>query len=125
MWRAAARAMLCLSVACSAAFPAAPRHGGPAWCELASEHFTVWTDGDPARVRELIRAMERFHHVAAGVAYPSAQSSGRSLAIVLRDDRELIAPPRLRDRSVVAVSGCGLPGAPVPAINTRCRWRPR
>jgi hypothetical protein len=89
MWRAAVMMMLILGAACGVGFPAAPRQGGPPWTELTSEHFTVWTDAEPARVHQLIRRMERVRHVTAGVAYPTAPTSGRSLAIVLRTDAEL------------------------------------
>ena len=41
--------------ACGAAVPPVRGKGGPAWTELTSQHFTVWTDGDPANVRELMR----------------------------------------------------------------------
>jgi hypothetical protein len=88
MWRIVVLAMLTLCGGC-ARFPAAPAEGGPVWTELTSEHFTVWTDGNPSRVCELIRKMERFHHATAVVAYPAAPSSGRALAIVVRNDREL------------------------------------
>jgi len=81
--------MLALCLGCGTRFPAAPRDGGPPWTELTSEHFTVWTDADPARVSQLIREIERFHHVASVVAYPSSPSSGRALAIVVRNDGEL------------------------------------
>jgi hypothetical protein len=67
----------------------APAEGGPVWTELTSEHFTVWTDADPSRVCELIRKMERFRHVVAAVAYPTTPSSGRALAVVVRNNREL------------------------------------
>jgi len=85
--------------ACAAALPAVPSKGGPAWRELTSEHFTVWTDADPERARDLVRDMERFRQVLVGAAFPSVAASGRSLAIVLRDDDELAAlsgtePPR-------------------------------
>jgi hypothetical protein len=75
--------------ACGARFPVSPLDEGPAWTELTSEHFTVWTDGDPSRVCELIRRMERLREVTTGVVYPTAPASGRALAIVLRDDEEL------------------------------------
>ncbi len=88
MWRVVVLAMLELSAAC-ARFPAAPAEGGPVWTELTSAHFTVWTDADPSRVCELIRKMERFRHVAAAVAYPTTPSSGRALAVVVRNDQEL------------------------------------
>lgn len=43
------------AAACGAAVPPVPGKGGPAWTELTSEHFTVWTDGDRAEVRELVQ----------------------------------------------------------------------
>jgi uncharacterized protein DUF1570 len=81
--------ILALCFGCRPQFAAAPKDGGPRWTELTSEHFTVWTDGDPARALDLIRQFERFHHVASVVAYPTAPSSGRALAIVVRNDEEL------------------------------------
>jgi hypothetical protein len=89
MWRVLVPVMLELCVACHAGYPAAPAQGGPVWTELTSEHFTVWTDGDPSRVCELIRTMERFHQVTAGVAYPTAPTAGRALAVVMRNSEEL------------------------------------
>lgn len=77
--------------ACGAAIPPVHGKGGPAWRELASEHFTVWTDGDPARARELMREMEYLRRVVVGVMFPSSPASGRMLVIALRDDDELAA----------------------------------
>jgi len=88
MDRMGAVLMVALAAAC-ARFPAAPAEGGPVWTELTSEHFTVWTDADLSRVYELIRKMERFRHVVAEVAFPTTPSSGRALAVVVRNDREL------------------------------------
>jgi hypothetical protein len=88
VYRSAVLVTLALFVAC-ARFPVAPAEGGPVWTELTSEHFTVWTDADPSRVRDLIRKMELFRHVTAEVAYPAAPSSGRALAVVMRNDQEL------------------------------------
>ena len=89
MYRSAVLVKLALFMAC-ARFPVAPAEGGPVWTELTSEHFTVWTDADPSRVFELIRRMELYRHVTAEVAYPAAPSSGRALAVVMRNDQELI-----------------------------------
>ena len=75
--------------ACAAALPAVPSKGGPAWRELTSEHFTVWTDADPADARDLVREMERFRQVIIGAAFPSVPTTGRILAILLRNDEEL------------------------------------
>lgn len=88
MYRSAVLVMLALFAGC-ARFPAAPAEGGPVWTELTSAHFTVWTDADPSRVVQLIRKMERFRHVEAAVVYPTTPSSGRALAVVVRNDQEL------------------------------------
>jgi len=82
---------LALWSACGAAMPPVPGKGGPAWIELTSEHFTVWTDGPPDRGRELIREMERLWQIVAGVVFPSVPASGRDLVIAFRDDDELTA----------------------------------
>lgn len=89
MYRSAVLVLLAVFMGC-ARFPVAPAEGGPAWTELTSAHFTVWTDADPQRVCELIRRMELFRHVTAEVAYPAAPSSARALAIVMRNDQELV-----------------------------------
>jgi len=89
MWRTGLLTILALCLGCGVRFPAAPRDGGPPWTELTSEHFTVWTDADPARVSKLVGEIERFHLVASAVAYPTAPSSGRALVIVVRNDGEL------------------------------------
>jgi hypothetical protein len=75
--------------ACGAAVPPLPSKGGPAWVELTSEHFTVWTDAEPDRARELIREMERMRQIILGMAFPSAPAAGKIPVIVLRDDAEL------------------------------------
>lgn len=82
-------ATLGVLAACGAAVPPVPGNGGPGWVELTSPHFTVWTDGEPARVRELVREMERLRQVVVGVAFPSAPDGGRDLVIALHDDAEL------------------------------------
>ena len=76
-------------VACRAAIPAMPSQGGPAWTELTSEHFTLWTDSSPARGRELIEQCEHLHQIVFGVAFPWLPGSGKSLVIALRDRYEV------------------------------------
>ena len=78
-------------LACGAAMPPVPGKGGPAWIELTSEHFTVWTDGPPDRGRELIREMERLWQIVAGLVFPGEATSGRDLVIAFRDYDELSA----------------------------------
>lgn len=72
-------------------FPAGPRQGGPVWTELTSEHFTVWTNADAAQVRALVRRMEHLRQAMLGILFPTAPTEGRALAIVVRNDQELIA----------------------------------
>jgi hypothetical protein len=90
MRRLAMLVVLGLGAAC-AGLPAAPGKGGPPWIELTSEHFTVWTDGEPVRVRALVRKLEQLYQVMVGVAYPTAPTSGRSVVVVLRNEQELRA----------------------------------
>src|SRR5689334_19736171 len=74
---------------CRSGVPQVPGQGGPAWLELTSEHFTVWTDGDREQVRGLIRELERVRQVIVGASFASAPNSARNFVIVLRDDGEL------------------------------------
>ena len=77
--------------ACHAHVPAVPGQGGPAWREVTSPHFTVWTDADLNDARAVVTRMERMRAVLAYAAFPSAPAAGRGLAIVLRGDGELRA----------------------------------
>ena len=115
MWRVVVAAMMGLAGACGTGFPAAPREGGPRWTELTSEHFTVWTDGDPPRVWEVVRRMERFRQVMVEAAYPRAPASGRVLAIVLRNDRELREASNTHEARPFAVGAS--PPVWLPTIN--------
>ena len=84
------RAAIALVVAgCGAAIPPLPGQGGPAWHELQSEHFTLWTDASVARGRELIRELEHLRQVVRGMAFPDLPTQGRSFVIALRDTLEL------------------------------------
>jgi hypothetical protein len=69
--------------------PPVPGQGGPAWRELESEHFTMWTDTSPGRARELIREMEHQRQVVLGVGFASSHAEGRSFVIALRDPYEV------------------------------------
>ena len=80
-----------LVAACGAAVPALPSGGGPAWTELESKHFTLWTDAPIARGRALIRDMEHLQQIIFGVAFPGLSSDGRSFVIALRDQFEVNA----------------------------------
>jgi hypothetical protein len=71
------------------ALPAIPGKGGPAWIEIQSEHFTLWTDGPRERAQRLIRQMEHLRLIVLGTGFTSANAEGRSLVLALRDAEEV------------------------------------
>lgn len=87
----AALLALGLVVACGGWVPALPSQGGPAWIEVQSEHFTLWTDAGAGRGTELVEQMEYLHQIVFGVAFPAWSDAGRTFAVALRDSRELHA----------------------------------
>jgi hypothetical protein len=94
--------------ACKGPVPPVPGQGGPPWVELTSPHFTVWTDGGPGRVRELVLRMERLHYILTRAVFSTESADGRELAIVLRDEAELRAFSSTDEPRPFAIS----PGAP-------------
>jgi hypothetical protein len=83
------RSLLILALAaCGPAIPPVPSKGGPAWIELTSEHFTLWTDTSAAHGRKLVREMEHLRQVVFGVAFSDVPNAGRSFVIALRNERE-------------------------------------
>jgi hypothetical protein len=85
------RAALVLLAACGGWVPPLPSKGGPAWVEVQSEHFTLWTDAGAGRGTELVEQMEYLHQIVFGVAFPAWNGEGRAFAIGLRDSNELHA----------------------------------
>ncbi len=82
------RLLLVLLAACGAAVPPVPGRGGPAWLELTSEHFVVWTDAGEPRARTLVREIEHLRQVVVGTAFRGAEGSMKTFVIALRDDDE-------------------------------------
>src|SRR5687767_7247768 len=83
-------ALVVLVAAChGAAVPAVPGKGGPAWIEVQSEHFTVWSDAPRNKALALIRDLEHLRQVVLGVGFSNARMDGRSLVIALRDSEEV------------------------------------
>jgi hypothetical protein len=105
------RWLLLVLAACGAAVPPVPSKGGPAWIELESEHFTLWTDAGAARGRELVREMEYLHQIVYGVAFPGAPTAGRTFAFALRDKYEVGAylPEQFQAWSLPLDSPVGVP----------------
>jgi len=63
--------------------------GGPAWVEVSTAHFTVWTDA-PDRARELVQTMERLREVVFGTALFSGRDQGyRTFVIALANKEEV------------------------------------
>src|SRR5213075_2671960 len=73
----------------AAATPPVPGQGGPAWRELTTPHFTIWTDADAARARTMALRMEQLRQIVVRGVFPGAPASARDLAIIVRDDAEL------------------------------------
>jgi Protein of unknown function (DUF1570) len=83
-------ALIVGAVACGAAVPPLPSKGGPAWREVSSEHFTLWTDAPARRGHELVRELEQRRQVIIG-AMNRAPQRARIFVIALRNARELAA----------------------------------
>jgi hypothetical protein len=96
-------AMVALA-ACRAPVPPVPGMGGPPWIELTSPHFTLWTDADPDRARELMDKMERLRLILVHAVFPRTPEAARHLAIALRNDAELRAFSRTDQKRAFAVS---------------------
>jgi hypothetical protein len=90
-------------VACRAPVPPVPADGGPPWIELTSPHFTLWTDADPDRARELLGKMERLRLILVHAVFPTTPKAARHLAIALRDDAELRAFSKTDQKRAFAV----------------------
>ena len=82
--------VIILVVACGRAIPPLPSRGGPAWVEVKSEHFTLWTDAPTVRGRELVRKMEHHRQVVMR-SMNNAPATARSFVIALRSAREVAA----------------------------------
>jgi hypothetical protein len=96
---------------CTPTVTALPSRGGPAWTEVTSAHFTVWTDDTPKHGRELVREFERRRQIVAR-ALNHAPARERVFVIALRTAWEAAA--YLPDQ----VAGMALPTNPSlrPAI---------
>ncbi len=70
------------------AIPALPGQGGPAWTEVTSAHFVMWTDAPSARAKDLITRMEH-HRLATLKALDNHQDSAKIFVIALRDADEV------------------------------------
>lgn len=128
MSRAAMRVWIAIVVAsamagCAARLPAVPGKGGPTWRELTSEHFTVWTDAEVARARELLGDMERMRQVIVGVAFPRVPVNGRILVIAFANDTELIQFSRTREPRAYARSAQPPLWQPMVVLSVFSNWR--
>ena len=74
--------------ACGPAIPPLPGQGGPAWTEVRSEHFTLWTDAPVEQGHLLVRQMEHHRQVILR-AMNDTPSTARAFVIALRTTREV------------------------------------
>lgn len=80
--------ILALSIAaCGPAIPHLPSDGGPAWFEIQSDHFRLWTDDSIERGQKLVRDLERRREVIAS-AMGQVSSRATAFVISLRGARE-------------------------------------
>ncbi|HTR54508.1 MAG TPA: DUF1570 domain-containing protein [Kofleriaceae bacterium] len=77
-----------VALSCGARLPPLPSQGGPAWIELSSPHFKMWTDGSPEHGRELLQQMEHFRSIIYGVAFPDLPPGGVAFVVAFVDRRE-------------------------------------
>ncbi len=70
------------------AIPALPGQGGPAWTEISSAHFVMWTDAPAARGKDLIARLEH-HRLATLEALDNHQDSAKIFVVALRDADEV------------------------------------
>ena len=54
-----------------------PSRGGPAWRELRSAHFVMWTDADEDDAQKLVQRLEHIRSVVVGVAFRMSLPAAR------------------------------------------------
>ena len=74
-------------VACGPAIPPLPSRGGPAWLEVESEHFTLWTDAPAKRGHEVLHELELRRQLLL-TSMSHATVKARSFVIALGSSRE-------------------------------------
>ncbi|HEY4242231.1 MAG TPA: hypothetical protein VGM88_20580 [Kofleriaceae bacterium] len=87
-WFASLLALIVIAGSCKS-LPALPSQGGPAWIELTSDHFTIWTDASESTARALVPKLENTRQVILGMAFPSSSDAGRIFVIAFRSEWEL------------------------------------
>jgi hypothetical protein len=74
-------------VACGPAIPPLPSRGGPAWLEVETEHFTLWTDAPARRAHDVMHELElRRELLVTAMNHPTAKT--RAFVIALDNSRE-------------------------------------
>lgn len=110
---------------CGPAIPAVPSKGGPAWHELTSEHFTLWTDASESTARELVRHMEDLRQAVVGIGFRRANASGRSLVVALRDDDEVQAFMPRGDFAAIASPSSSVVAQPMILLSANPEHDPK
>lgn len=102
--------------ACVPATPALPSQGGPAWFELSSPHFTMWTDADTDDAAHLLHAMEDIRQLMHAISkFP--ESDAKCFVIAFRNAKELsaFAPRKVAAMAWSANNPLGQPGIALSA----------
>jgi hypothetical protein len=90
MRRGAALAAVVVGCVARPPIPPLPGQGGPAWRELSSPHFTMWTDAGVDTARALIVRMEHHRQIVLH-AFGDPPTNARIFVIALRDQDEVSA----------------------------------
>src|SRR5262249_4027386 len=107
---------LLLVAACGGALLPLPSQGGPAWHELTSMHFILWTDASSARGQELVQQMEWLRSVIFGAAFPDLPPGGKTFVIAFRDIHESrLYTPQYHDAFALAHGPLHRPMIVLPA----------
>ncbi|HEY4239901.1 MAG TPA: hypothetical protein VGM88_08800 [Kofleriaceae bacterium] len=98
------------------AIPALPSKGGPAWVEVTSPHFIVWTDSSEARARVLAQQMEDYRRAILHVLFMGKDPGAPpTLVFALRDAEEVGA--YLQKQFVAYAAGGGRLYQPVILVD--------
>lgn len=87
MWPGGWSIGIALLVACGPVILPLPSRGGPAWLEVQSQHFTLWTDAPARRAHELMRELELRRQLLV-TAMQHAPSEAGAFVIALGNSRE-------------------------------------
>src|SRR4051794_28366459 len=80
-------AVLGLAGCIATSFPKTPAEGGPAWQEIASEHFVVVTNLEPIEANQIVGQLENLRSAMGETVFGSAPpAAAPARVLALRND---------------------------------------